>query len=163
MRQRGYTLLEILVVVAVIAILSGALLLSARGAGSDRLIEDEARRLALVLQLMCDQAVIEGRFAGLGYALTSYSTYELSSRGWLMVESNGPLKVHALHEGLQLTESDADQALPPVLPPEPQLLCAPTGEIGEHDLRLAPVGSNAGWRIALNRDGISELTAWTGP
>jgi type II secretion system protein H len=163
MRQRGYTLLEILVVVAVIAILSSALLLSARGAGSDRLIEDEARRLALVLQLMCDQAVIEGRHAGLGYALSSYSTYELSPRGWQIVERNGPLKTHRLREGLELVEADADQALPPVLPQEPQLLCAPTGEVGEHDLLLAPVGGDTGWRLALNRDGISELTAWTRP
>ena len=57
MRQRGYTLLEILVVVAVIAIRSGALVLSASGAGSERQVEDEARRLALVLQLRRARAV----------------------------------------------------------------------------------------------------------
>lgn len=163
MRQRGFTLLEILVVVTVIAIISGALLLSARGAGSDRQVEDEARRLSLVLQLLCDEAVIEGRFAGLGYGSVIYSGFELTARGWLPVERDGPLKAHKLADGLLLAESEPGDPLPAVLPEEPQLLCAPTGEIGEHDLLLAPQGSAAGWRIALNRDGVSELTARPSP
>lgn len=161
MRQRGYTLLEILVVVAVIAILSGALVLSASGAGSERQVEDEARRLALVLQLLCDEAVIEGRFAGLGYGSKVYSGFDLTPQGWQPVERSGPLKAHSLREGLQLTEPGAAEPLAPALPEKPQLLCAPTGEIGEHDLVLAPLAADVGWRIALDRNGDSQLTPWS--
>lgn len=163
MLQRGYTLLEILVVVAVIAIMSGALLLSAGGAGGDRQVEDEARRLSLVMQLMCDEAVIEGRFAGLGYGSAVYAGFELTPKGWRSVERDGPLQPHKLIEGLLLTEAGADEPLPAALPEDPQLLCAPTGEIGEHDLILAPDGTKAGWRIALNQKGVSELTEWKLP
>jgi general secretion pathway protein H len=162
-RQRGFTLLEILVVVVVIAIISAAVLLSARGAASDRQIEDEARRLSLVLQLICDEAVIEGRFAGIGYAEGTYSAYDLTAQGWQPTRRDGPLHEHELPTGLGLAESGASERLPPTLPERPQLVCAPTGEIGEHDLILASEGADAGWRIALNRDGVSELTAWSGP
>lgn len=161
MRQRGFTLLEILVVIAVIAILSGALLLSARGAGSDRQIEDEALRIQRVLQLLCDQAVIEGRFAGFGYGAHGYAGYELTPQGWRAVEGSGPLRMHSLREGLLLREAEADEPLPPTLPEEPQLLCAPTGEIGDHDLILAPEGAGEGWRLTLDKQGLSTLTGWT--
>lgn len=160
MRQRGYTLLEILVVVALIAILSGALLLSARGAGSDRLIEDEALRLHRVLQLLCDEAVVEGRFAGFGYSANAYSAFELTPQGWQTVKRDGPLKPHDLAKGLQLVDATAKDPLAPTLPEKPQLLCAPTGDIGEHDLRLSVAGAETGWRIALDRNGASVLSAW---
>ncbi len=162
MRQRGFTLLEILVVVVVIAIISAAVLLSARGAGSDRQIEDQARRLSLMLQLICDEAVIEGRYAGIGYGADLYSAYDLTAQGWQPTRRDGPLQQHELPKGLRLTESGASEPLPPTLPERPQLVCAPTGEIGEHDLILASEDADTGWRIALNRDGVSELTAWSG-
>ena len=163
MRQRGFTLLEILVVVAVIAIISGAVVLSARGSAGDRAVEDEAQRMFRVLQLLCDEAVIEGRFAGFGYALDKYAGYELGANGWKTVERSGPLQVHAVREGLALSEHGADEPLPKILPEKPQLLCAPTGDIGEHDIVIALTGAREGWRIALNREGLSELAAWSAP
>lgn len=159
----GYTLLEMLVVVAVIAILSGAVLLAARGTAGDRQVEDEARRLWGVLQLLCDEAVIEGRYAGFGYAAARYAGYELTPQGWRVVERAGPLQAHELRAGLGLREPAAEQPLPPGLPEKPQLLCAPTGEIGEHDLVLASAGASAGWRISLDREGRSALRAWESP
>lgn len=160
-RETGYTLLEMLVVVAVIGILSSAVLLAARGTSGDRQVEDEAQRLWRVLQVLCDEAVIEGRYAGFGYALGRYAGYELTPQGWQVVERSGPLQAHALREGLQLREPGADEALPRALPEKPQLLCAPTGEIGDHDLVLAPVGADAGWRVALDREGRSRLATWS--
>lgn len=159
-RFSGYTLLEMLVVVAVIAILSAAVLLAARGTSGDRRIEDEARRMHRVLQLLCDEAVVEGRYAGFGYAAGRYAGYELSPQGWRVVERAGPLRVHELRAGLSLREPGAERSLPPELPEKPQLLCAPTGEIGEHDLVLAPAGATSGWRVALDREGRSALAAW---
>ena len=163
MQQRGFTLLEILVVVAVMAILSAALILSAAGAGSDRQIEDEARRLQQVLRLLCDEAVIEGRYAGLGYAAGSYAGYEFGPQGWRPVDNAGPLRQHVLVNGLRLQENGADEALPPSLPEDPQVLCTPAGELGDHDLLLAPEGARAGWRLALDKSGVSELSAWPAP
>lgn len=161
MRARGYTLLEMVVVVAVIAIVSSAVLLAARGAAGDRQAEDEAQRLWRVLRLLCDEAVVEGRYAGFGYAAERYAGYELGAQGWQAVERSGPLRVHELRAGLRLHVPGAEEPLPPGLPEKPQLLCAPTGEIGEHQLVLAAQGADSGWRIALDREGRSTLTAWS--
>ena len=149
-RRAGFTLLEIVVVVAVIAVISGAVLLSARGSAGDRAVEDEAQRMFRVLQLMCDEAVVEGRFAGFGYALDKYSGYQLDPNGWRTVERSGPQRVHSLREGLVLLEPGADEPLPRALPEKPQLLCAPTGDIGEHDIVITLSGAREGWRVALN-------------
>lgn len=160
MQQRGFTLLEILVVVAVMAILSAALVLSASGAGSDRQIEDEARRIQQILRLLCDQAVIEGRYTGFGYAAASYSGYEFAPQGWQPVKRSGPLRQHVLRTGLALREMGADEALPPSLPEDPQVLCTPAGELGDHDLLLSVEGARAGWRLALDKAGASEMKPW---
>jgi type II secretion system protein H len=160
MRQNGFTLLEILVVVAIIAIMSAALMLSAGGAGSDRQIEDEAQRMQQVLRLLCDEAVIEGRYAGFGYAAEIYAGYEFGPQGWQPVKHQGPLRVHTLVKGLGLREFGSDEVLPRALPEDPQVLCTPAGELGDHDLLISVDGARKGWRLALDKNGASQLEEW---
>jgi len=159
MRQRGFTLLEIMVVITVMAILSAALVLSARGGGSDRQVEDEARRLQRVLQLLCDEAVIEGRYAGFGYGASLYAGFELTPQGWKETK-RGALRMHKLISGLFISEFGVDEALPAALPNEPQLMCAPTGELGDFDLLLLPNGSSKGWRFGWDKQGEGQMIAW---
>lgn len=157
MRQRGYSLLEVLVVVAVIAILSGALVLSAGGAGSDRQFEEEARRLRRVLELLCDTAVIEGRYYALGYGAEAYAGYRYDNDGWELIRSSGPLQEHAFPEGMRLREPNAEEPLPKGVPEEPQLLCAPTGDISAIDLVLVTDSQPEGWRLTLDKEGLLAL------
>ena len=162
-RQHGFTLLEILVVVAVIAIMSGALVLSAASGGIERRLEDEATRLVRVLQVLCDQSVIEARFIGFGVGQGAYAGYELLDKGWLPVRKAGPLAVHQLPNSLQLRLGDRDDPLDPVIPEKPRCVCAPTGELGALDLRLGLTDKNIAWRIALDDNGapIAELIGTT--
>lgn len=163
MRERGYTLLEILVVVTIVAVVSGALMLSARGAGSDRQVEEEARRLTRVIELLCDAAVIEGRFSALGYGAHSYGGYRYENEGWRPVSERGPSEEHALPAGLLLRVPAATEELPPGMPQEPQILCAPTGDFGPVDLELAVAGSGDGWSIKQDDSGQIVLKALGAP
>lgn len=160
--MRGFTLLETLVVVAIIAILSGALLLSARGGGSERRLEDEARRVIEVLRLTCDRAEIEARYLGVGFASSSYGGYELTPRGWepLTQQRHGPLRIHTLPDGVTLWRTQEPLNLEPALPEQPQLLCSPTGEMG--DLRLDLLTADgAGWRLRRDDSGVATMLAAT--
>lgn len=160
MRDRGFSLLEILVVVAVIAIVSGALLLSARGGGSDRIVEAEARRLSRVIELLCDSAVIEGRYTAIGYAARHYAGYRYENDGWRTIRAHGPAEEYRLPEGLGLRELKAGEPLPSALPVKPQILCAPTGDFGPIELVLAPEGANVGWQLQQDATGQLALSAW---
>lgn len=161
----GYTLLEVLVVVAIIAVLSGALLLSASAGGSSHRLQEETTRLLRVLELACDRAVIEARFVGFGIGTTSYAGYDFSDSGWKVVLEKGPLGLYQLPDGIELSVPDADEKLLPTVPEKPQFACAPTGELGKLDLRIALTGGADAWRIELDEQGLprSRLSTAAAP
>ena len=72
---RGFTLIEILVVLALITLLTGLAVLSAGTMGSP--VTREARRLAASLQLAADESRLQGRVLGLRISNDGYSYFEL--------------------------------------------------------------------------------------
>jgi general secretion pathway protein H len=73
---RGFSLIEILVVVVIIAIVSAIALLSLGLLGEDRELETEARRLASLVEVAQDEAIMQGREFGLEFMQTSYRFVE---------------------------------------------------------------------------------------
>ena len=65
---RGFTLIEVMVVIVIIAILVTMVSLSMRGDRAGEQIEEEGRRLAALLNLLREEAVMRDR--DLGFALT---------------------------------------------------------------------------------------------
>lgn len=58
--QRGFTLLELLVVLVIAGILLGAVALNAMP-GNGQLVQDDAQRIALLLQAARDEAIVRNR------------------------------------------------------------------------------------------------------
>ena len=71
----GFTLIEILVVLAIIGLLTGMAVLSAGAASSG--VEREARRLSATLRLAADESRLQGRVLGLRFDSGGYSWHEL--------------------------------------------------------------------------------------
>ena len=64
-RQTGFSLLEMLVVIAILAITAGIALLSTNLAGPATRLGDEAERLAGLLSLLCEESILQNQENGL--------------------------------------------------------------------------------------------------
>lgn len=132
--RAGFTLIEVLVVVVVLAVIVGAVLLSASGLDARR-AEREGERLYLLLQLACDHAELSGREVGLHLAATGYGFSVAAQDRWLPF-ANG----HRLHEriveGSLLAVPSASLPDAPDYERAPQAMCWPSGELSALDIRV---------------------------
>lgn len=76
--QRGFTLIEILVVIVIIAILTGVVTLNLNIRNVSKSIHDEARRIGALMQFASDQAVYSRQQLGIRFHPESYEFYLLA-------------------------------------------------------------------------------------
>lgn len=107
--ETGLTLVEMLVVLAIIGVTSGAVVLAVGRAGGGG-AQAEARRLATRLSLAGDETMVTDRALALDWDAKSYRFVEWNGKAW--VKSGTPaLEPHDLARGLTL-EIGASRPLP---------------------------------------------------
>jgi general secretion pathway protein H len=79
-RQRGFTLLELLVVLVIVGIMLGFVTLNALPSGRQAL-QNEAQRIALLLQLARDEAIVRNR-------PIAFEVDQYRYRFWILDENN---------------------------------------------------------------------------
>jgi general secretion pathway protein H len=99
----GFTLIEILVVVTVMAIIVSIALLSLGVLRDDRQLRREAQRIDSLLEAAQDEAVMQGREFGLelmleSYRFVEYDPYELR---WLELQTDDIFRYRKLPDGLE--------------------------------------------------------------
>lgn len=146
MGNRGYTLLEMLVVIVIAGVLSGFVILSMRGnSDHDRLLE-AADRLAALVRLQCEEALLGSRAMRLLLDNRGYR-FEVSTRsGWaappdpVFRERPWPLPLGTRLEIDGLGGAEANG-----------IYCLPSGELTPFELMLrSHQGSTAGVRATAN-------------
>ncbi|MFT5501457.1 MAG: general secretion pathway protein H [Woeseiaceae bacterium] len=75
-RESAFTLIEILVVVVIVGIISGIAMLSLGLLGDDRNLQRDARRLGSLIELVNDEAMLQGRDYGLEFLQSGYRFVE---------------------------------------------------------------------------------------
>lgn len=101
---RGFTLLEVLMVVLVVGILSAIVLISLNPGGPERRLDDEAERLASLLSLASSEAVMQNREYGVRLEDDGYRflCFDEGKQQWLECTGDSLFKRHILPEGLEV-------------------------------------------------------------
>ena len=99
----GFTLLELLVVVIIIAIIVSMAVLSVGLVDDDRGMRTEAQRFASLVQLAQDEAMLQGREFGVEVMLTAYRfvEYDPFANRWQTIPDDELLRQRELPEQLE--------------------------------------------------------------
>ena len=79
-RPRGFTLIEVMVVMVLIGIITSFAVLSVGGGSRDRLAE-EGQRLAALLELHQQEAILRGEVRGIRFTRNGYTLLSQNDRG----------------------------------------------------------------------------------
>ena len=140
-RQGGFTLLELMVVLVIMGVLMTFVGLNVGGDRQAEQLEREARRLAALLQLASEEAVIRSEELAIRFTEDSYEFLILENGQWLQIgdESERPFHPHEFPDGIEL-DLELEEELPPSLDSEentaPQVFLLSSGEITPFTLTL---------------------------
>ncbi len=100
--QRGFTLLEILVVVLIIGVVTAGMLLSMSFAGKDTDLETESKRLLSLMDYAREQSELQTRDYGILFSQSGYEfvVYDVRRGLWRPVVEDDALRERTLPSGL---------------------------------------------------------------
>jgi general secretion pathway protein H len=139
MRSKGFTLIEVLIVLVIMAVVISLAVLSVSATGRDSQLDEESRRIEGLVGLLHERALLEGRDFGLRIEPAAYEfvVYDPRRDRWLMLDQEREYRHRELPKGvtfqLQLDSQTVvikpiDRNLSSGEPPGPQVAIAASGE-----------------------------------
>ncbi len=153
-RGRGFTLLEILVVVLIIGIVLSLATLAFRDDTAERL-QTEARRLAALITLASQEAVLQGREFALAFAPGDYRFQVLEEAKWVDVRDT-VLRQRRLPEDITAfleIEGETLPATPEDKDQPPRVYLLSSGEVTPFTLTLKHTNSTATYQLHADPGG----------
>ncbi len=168
MRSKGFTLVEILVVVVIMAIVISLAVLSIGVTGRDSQLDEESRRIEGLVDLLHERALLEGRDFGLRIEPAAYEfvVYDAARDRWLTLDQEHEFRHRDLPKGVsfQLQLDSQTVVLKPVdrnlasdqAPPGPQVAIAASGEGTPFRLTLLRDATQA--KASVDGDALGKIS-----
>ncbi len=173
-KQPGFSLLELLVVIVIISILITFSTLAIRGTSPQELIQTEAQRLDRIVQLALEEAILKGEEYGIEFLPNGYRFLRYSEDAWQPMSEDKLLRQRDLPPGMGIeleieniaviideTSDDEDENKKKKF--KPQVFLLSSGEISpEFKVHLVMPGVSTSYIVSGYVDGnheakISEL------
>ena len=167
MRIKGFTLVEILVVLVIIAVIISLTVLTVNATGRDAALDEESRRIEGLVGLLHERALLEGRDFGLRIEPAAYEfvVYDARRDRWTMLDQEREFRHRELPKGISFQlqlDSQAvlikpiDRKLAGGEPPRPQLAIAASGEGTPFRLTLQRDATQA--RASVEGDALGKIS-----
>ncbi len=163
----GFTLLELLVVVAIVGLLAGAVTLSWRAIGNDQEMEQETGRLRGMIDLLHEEALMQTRDYGLMFTETGYRFYVFDYRElkWIDPPIDRLLEPHALRPLLSIALMLDGREVPlerdfesrDIENPEPQIMLLSSGEVTPFEIEMSRDGVRGRFDLSVALDGKVDV------
>lgn len=168
MRSKGFTLIEILVVLVIMAVVISLAVLSIGTTGRDAQLDEESRRIEGLVDILHERALLEGRDFGLRIEPNAYEfvVYAADRDRWLTITNEHEFRHRELPKGVsfQLELDSVSVVLKPIErglsdgdpPPPPQVAIAASGEGTPFRLTLLREATQA--RASVDGDAFGKTT-----
>lgn len=141
-KASGFTLLEILVVVAIVAILTGFAVLRLRATGADEGLDTELRRLAALTDAACEQAILQARTLGLRFTSEGYDFQMAADGGWTPL-GDRRFRAREFPDPAGMTlDVEGHRVSLAREPGAPQIVCTGTGELTAFEFTMTAGGAS---------------------
>src|ERR1700723_4264191 len=150
MRSKGFTLVEILVVIVIFTVVISLTVLSVTSPGRDGQLEEESRRIEGLVGLLHERALLEGRDFGLRIEPTAYEFvyYDVRRDRWLMFDQEREFRHRELPKGITFQLQLDSQTV--VIKPIDRNLTS--GDAPNPQVAIAASGEGTPFRLTLQRD-----------
>ena len=154
MRNQGFSLIELLVALAILGVIAGVLVLSTASSGTEPRLRLEAERLQARLQLACERAELTGRDIGLHFGSNMYG-FSQRSRDLMEIQTEPPLAPYTLPGDMHLDLPEVE--LVESLSEKPLLLCFSSGERTALTIVVEASARDPRYRLLIEASGPGRL------